>query len=66
MKASKLIDILQQHGQQRQVLVTWEGIFQKIKPTNIYLSPNGRIIIDADDNRYKKGILSGEKKVWSP
>ena len=46
------------------VMITWEGIFRDVKKDNIYKAPNGTIIIDADDNLYKKDILSGDKKVW--
>ncbi len=66
MKVSKLIEILQQQDPKKQVIITWEGIFEAITPDNIYLAPDGRVIIDANENRYKKSILSGEKTVWYP
>jgi len=35
------------------VEITWEGITRKIDLTNIYLSKEGPLYIDADDNQYK-------------
>jgi hypothetical protein len=65
MKVSKLIEILQQQKPQKQALITWEGIFREITPKNIYLSPDGRVIIDAGGNYYKKSIMNGEHAVSS-
>lgn len=60
MKIAELKEVLSQYPDTAEVLVTWEGIFESITTENIYQSPAGVIVIDADNNHYKAMILSGE------
>ena len=61
MKISQIQEVLEGYPQTAILMVTWEGIFREISKGNIYQSPNGVVVIDADDNLYKPKILSGEK-----
>ena len=60
MKVKELIKLFQEHNQDEEVRVTWEGIFRDIEEENIYLAANGKVIIDADENCYKQKIKNGE------
>ena len=56
MKISEMIDVLessmQLHGDIG-INVTWEGTLHEIDECNIYLSKEGVLYIDADENFYK-------------
>lgn len=60
MKVKQLIEILQNQNPDASVKVTWEGIFRDISLSGIYRNPRGTLMIDADENSYKKRILSGQ------
>jgi len=59
MKVKGLIKLLQGHNQEVEILITWEGIFTDIEDDNIYIAKNGKVVIDADGNFYKKRIKQG-------
>lgn len=61
MKTSELITVLQarlrKHGDV-EVVTTWESIQVSIAPPNVYLSTDGRLYIDADENSYKRDFAA--------
>lgn len=61
MKVKELRTLLGNYSDNAKIMVTWEGIFRDIKRSNLYSSPDGVVIIDADRNLYKEEIISGEK-----
>lgn len=60
MTRDELIAELQKYPADVQVKITWETTVHAIKPENLYLSKDGVLLIDADDNNYKKDFESGE------
>ena len=50
MKIHELIDLLRQYNQEAEVVATWEGMDV---PFDVYQAADGRVMIDADNNRYK-------------
>ena len=61
MLREKLIELLKKFSPKTDVRVTWEGQVIDINPENIYRDKEGRVIIDADSNYYKKD-LEGKRK----
>lgn len=60
MKVGELKILLEKYPSETTVMVTWEGVYRTIKPSNLYLAANGKLMIDADDNAYKEDITSGK------
>lgn len=52
-----LIAALMQFDQDAEVVATWESIFVDI---DVYVAPNGVVVIDADHNFYRRYIESGK------
>lgn len=50
------------HGGDTPVEVTWESIRVDIEPSNIYLSAEGPLYIDADNNFYKPKYQSPDDR----
>ena len=62
MKVSDLVKLLRKYQDASVVKVTWEGQVIPIDPENIYLSADGVLLIDADDNCYKYDFESGNMR----
>ena len=45
-----------------EVRVTWESTVDELNADEIYMSKDGIILIDGDDNSYKKLFISGQLK----
>ncbi|MBU0598950.1 hypothetical protein KKF61_08270 [Patescibacteria group bacterium] len=60
MNVKELKLLLNNYSESASVLGTWEGIFSEIDEDNLYIAPNGIVVIDLDDNAYKDVILSGK------
>lgn len=63
MRVGDLVKLLQEYNQDEDVVATWEGVFRYIKTSSIYLAANGKVMIDADDNLYKKKIQKGNHHI---
>ena len=50
--ANIFVELLGQHGDMP-VVVTWEGQTIELDTSNIYVSKNNEVVIDADGNEYK-------------
>lgn len=46
----ELVNMLQQYHPTTEVVATWEGLEENI---DVYQAADGRVMIDADNNRYK-------------
>ncbi len=55
-----LIDRLKQYDMALEVFATWEGT---VEPINVYQTPGGEVLIDADSNYYRAGWESGKREV---
>jgi len=65
MKLTELIAVLSDRLARQgdlDVEVTWEGIFREITQDHIYRSRDNKILIDADDNAYKKKFIHPDEK----
>lgn len=60
MTVEELIKELQKYPAQTKVMVTWEGKTEVIDSENIYLSKDRILLIDADNNFYKKRFTAQE------
>ena len=56
MKVIEFIKALQDYETKADVMYTWESISGPIEVKNIYLSRDGEVVIDCDNNYYKKAI----------
>lgn len=54
MKVAEIIAILQGYDPNLNIQITWESTLNEIQRDNIYLSKWGNLLIDADENWYKK------------
>jgi hypothetical protein len=61
MTNAELIAELQKYPSDIQVVFTWEGIIRRTRPHYIYMSKDGRLVLDADENTYKERFVSGER-----
>jgi hypothetical protein len=50
----ELIEALERFDRKAKVLATWEGIFKSLLKESIYTGNSDLVLIDADDNFYKK------------
>jgi len=62
MNIGELREELAKYPKTAKVMITWEGIFHLIRKSNIYRAPNGVVVMDADENFYKREILDGQKR----
>lgn len=63
MTIRELIDALSAYPPDEKVVATWESIFREV---SVYRAANGVVILDADDDGYKAGIMAGDKSYLIP
>ncbi len=68
MNIADLIVELDKYPKEAKVKITWEGIFQDVRPSDIFRAPTGEVIINAEENISKKHtkseIMSGKLKPY--
>lgn len=67
MTVRELIELLKTKPQEVQVIVTWEGTAHPIEDdsapggSNVYMSHDGVLVIDADGCQDKEEIMTGKR-----
>lgn len=62
MNVQQLIDILQKYPPKMKMIVTWEHQLDALNKKNIYVSKEGHLYLDGDNNRYKKEFAKDVKE----
>ena len=59
MTVKELIDLLQQYPPYLEVAVTYESVVKNLNSTNLYVSADGVLLLDADGNFYRDDFEKG-------